>query len=61
MKIYAPGFYTGYTPKTRPGVREGIEERRWDDAQIQIPLAAQALTEMAKPIDRATGVLDSVK
>ena len=40
-EIYASGYYTGYTPKTPPGVGEAIEERRRDDAQIQIPLAAQ--------------------
>jgi N-acetylated-alpha-linked acidic dipeptidase len=41
-EIYASGYYTGHTPKTPPGVGEAIEERRRDDAQIQIPLAAQA-------------------
>jgi N-acetylated-alpha-linked acidic dipeptidase len=28
--IYAPGFYTGYGVKTLPGIREGIEEKRYE-------------------------------
>ena len=42
--IYAPGFYTGYGVKTLPGIREGIEERNWKEAQDQIAIAAKALT-----------------
>lgn len=59
-EIYAPGFYTGYSAKTIPGVREAIEERRWDDASLQIPLAAGALTAMSEQIDRATAILGQV-
>ncbi len=53
-QIYAPGFYTGYGVKTIPGVREAIEERRWADAEAQIPIAAQTLEAMAQQIERAT-------
>jgi len=56
-EIYAPGYYTGYSPKTIPGVREAIEERRWDDANAQIPIAAQTLEAMAGQIDRATALM----
>ena len=31
--LYAPGFYTGYGVKTVPGVREGIEQARYDEAE----------------------------
>ena len=55
-QIYAPDFYTGYSPKTIPGVREAIEERRWDDANAQIPLAAQVLEAMPGQIDRASAI-----
>src|SRR6185312_283963 len=34
--IYAPGFYTGYGAKTLPGIREGIEQRRYDEARHEI-------------------------
>ena len=56
-QIYAPGFYTGYTVKTIPGVREAIEERRWDDAGTQIPIAASVLESFADQIDQATAIL----
>jgi N-acetylated-alpha-linked acidic dipeptidase len=56
-QIYAPGFYTGYEVKTIPGVREAIEERRWDDAGAQIPVVAETLNAMAQQIDRATKLI----
>jgi N-acetylated-alpha-linked acidic dipeptidase len=56
-QIYAPGFYTGYGVKTLPGVREAIEERRWDEATAQIPLLAQTLEALAVQIDRATALI----
>jgi N-acetylated-alpha-linked acidic dipeptidase len=56
-QIYAPGFYTGYDVKTMPGVREAIEERRWDDANAQIPIVAQTLQAMSEQIDRATALV----
>ena len=34
--IYAPGFYTGYGSKTLPGVREGIEEKHYAEAEKEI-------------------------
>jgi N-acetylated-alpha-linked acidic dipeptidase len=56
-QIYAPGFYTGYGVKTIPGVREAIEERRWDEAASQILLVAKTLDAMTAQIDRATALL----
>ena len=55
--IYAPGFYTGYGVKTLPGVREAIEERKWQEAEQQIEIAAGVITAFAKEVDRATAVL----
>jgi N-acetylated-alpha-linked acidic dipeptidase len=55
--IYAPGFYTGYGVKTLPGIREAIEERKWDEAAAQIEAAAQALERYAAQLDRATELL----
>ena len=34
--IYAPGRYTGYGAKTLPGIREAIEEERWDDVTTYV-------------------------
>jgi N-acetylated-alpha-linked acidic dipeptidase len=56
-QIYAPGFYTGYGAKTLPGVREAIEQHRWDEAVEQMAIAAAAIERMAAQLDRATAVL----
>jgi N-acetylated-alpha-linked acidic dipeptidase len=56
--IYAPGFYTGYGAKTLPGVREGIEEKRYQEAEKEITRVAQALQDYAAAIDAAAEDLE---
>jgi N-acetylated-alpha-linked acidic dipeptidase len=56
-QVYAPGFYTGYGVKTLPGVREAIEERRWDEAREQVARLAEVLGAEARAIDEATAAL----
>jgi N-acetylated-alpha-linked acidic dipeptidase len=58
-QLYAPGLYTGYGVKTLPGIREAIEERRFDEAQRQIAAAAEAIEACAARIDAATAALTS--
>ena len=41
--LYAPGYYTGYGVKTLPGIREGLEERKWDEVRLYINEVAKAL------------------
>jgi N-acetylated-alpha-linked acidic dipeptidase len=55
--IYAPGFYTGYGVKTIPGVREAIEQKRFQEADEQIQRVAKLLTNEADLIDEATAAL----
>jgi N-acetylated-alpha-linked acidic dipeptidase len=55
--IYAPGFYTGYGVKTIPGVREAIEQKRWQEADEQIQRAGKVLMREADLIDEATAAL----
>jgi N-acetylated-alpha-linked acidic dipeptidase len=55
--IYAPGFYTGYGVKTLPGIREAIEERKWDEAGVLGEATARAIERYAAEIDRATELL----
>ncbi|MCU0890650.1 MAG: folate hydrolase, partial [Sandarakinorhabdus sp.] len=45
--LYAPGFFTGYGAKTLPGVREAVEERRFDDATREAGIAAAAFNAYA--------------
>jgi N-acetylated-alpha-linked acidic dipeptidase len=56
--IYAPGFYTGYGAKTLPGVREGIEEKRYDEAEKEIMRVAQALQDYAAAVGAAAEELE---
>ena len=56
-QLYAPGFYTGYGVKTLPGIREAIEERRFEEAQRQIAAASEAIEACAARIDSAAALL----
>jgi N-acetylated-alpha-linked acidic dipeptidase len=60
-QIYAPGFYTGYGVKTLPGVREGLEERRWTEAAEQTLRTAKSIEKYAAQIDTARKTLDTGK
>ncbi len=51
--VYAPGFHTGYGVKTLPGIREAIEERRWDEADRYIGVVSRALNAYSARLDRA--------
>jgi N-acetylated-alpha-linked acidic dipeptidase len=51
--IYAPGLHTGYGVKTMPGIREAIEERRWDEANQYIGVVSRALNAYSAQLDRA--------
>lgn len=56
-QIYAPGFYTGYGVKTLPGIREGIEERNWSEAQERIVVLSQVLGAFEATISQALTML----
>jgi N-acetylated-alpha-linked acidic dipeptidase len=51
--IYAPGLHTGYGVKTLPGIREAIEERRWEEANQYIGVVSRALNAYSARMDRA--------
>jgi N-acetylated-alpha-linked acidic dipeptidase len=55
--LYAPGWYTGYSVKTLPGVREAIEQGRYPEADEQIAQAARALQDEAAWIEQLAKVL----
>jgi N-acetylated-alpha-linked acidic dipeptidase len=56
--LYAPGWYTGYSAKTMPGVREAIEEGRYAEAETQIGLVARAVQDEAAWIDQISKELE---
>jgi N-acetylated-alpha-linked acidic dipeptidase len=51
--VYAPGRFTGYGAKTLPGVREAIEERRFDDARAYVGRTAAVLDAYSDRLDAA--------
>jgi N-acetylated-alpha-linked acidic dipeptidase len=55
--IYAPGRYTGYAPKTLPGVREAIEEERWADVDRYAALTGAALDAYADKLDEGVRLM----
>jgi N-acetylated-alpha-linked acidic dipeptidase len=57
--LYAPGFYTGYGVKTMPGVREGIEDKRYAEAEREAGRVAAALGREVALIDEAAALLEN--
>ena len=56
--LSAPGWYTGYSAKTMPGVREAIEAKRWDEAESQAAVLGRALEAEAVVLDSASALLE---
>jgi N-acetylated-alpha-linked acidic dipeptidase len=57
--LYAPGFYTGYGVKTMPGVREGIEQKRYAEAESEAARVAAALTREATLVNEAAALIET--
>jgi N-acetylated-alpha-linked acidic dipeptidase len=58
--LYAPGAYTGYAVKTIPGVREGIEQKQFAEAEGEIVRVARALDRETALIDAAAADLETL-
>lgn len=58
-QIYAPGFYTGYGVKTMPQIREGLEERRLEEAQGGVRTVSAAISALAQQVREAATQLDA--
>jgi N-acetylated-alpha-linked acidic dipeptidase len=56
--IYAPGLLTGYEVKTLPGVREAIDESRWEEANRYTMITAGVLAAYCDRLDHATVLLN---
>jgi N-acetylated-alpha-linked acidic dipeptidase len=58
--LYAPGVYSGYGVKTVPGVREGIEQKRYGEAEQEIVRVSKALEDDSSQIESAARQLDGM-
>lgn len=56
--LYAPGFYTGYGVKTMPGVREGIEQKRYAEAEKEAVRIAAAIDRLTALLNDAAGTIE---
>ena len=58
--LYAPGFYTGYSVKTMPGVREAMEQKDFAEAEREIARVAEALNRETELINGMMRTLEQL-
>jgi N-acetylated-alpha-linked acidic dipeptidase len=58
-QIYAPGAYTGYEARPIAAVREYMDQKKWQEADAQIPMVAQVIENIAAGIDKASADLEA--
>ena len=59
--LYAPGYYTGYSVKTLPGVREAIEQKKYPEAETEVVRVAKAIDRETAMLDQASSDLEKLK
>jgi N-acetylated-alpha-linked acidic dipeptidase len=59
-ELYAPGVYTGYAAKAIPAVREGLEQKKWKEAEESAARVAKVLENEAQHISAAAAKLSAV-
>ena len=52
-QVYAPGAYTGYGAKPIAAVREYMDEKKWTQADAQIPQVSKVLENVSVGIEKA--------
>jgi N-acetylated-alpha-linked acidic dipeptidase len=58
-QIYAPGAYTGYGAKPIAAVREYMDQKKWREAEGQIPQVSQVIENVAAGIEKAAADLQN--
>jgi N-acetylated-alpha-linked acidic dipeptidase len=58
-QIYAPGAYTGYGAKPIAAVREYMDEKKWREAEGQVPQVAEVIGRVAAGIDKAAQTMEA--
>lgn len=57
-QVYAPGAYTGYGAKPMAAVREYMDEKKWTEADAQVPRVAAVISDAAVAINAAAEDLE---
>jgi len=58
--LYAPGLYTGYSPKTVSGIRESIELKDYKLAESEVPRVAKAVNDEAAFVEQMAAELEKI-
>ena len=58
--LYAPGLYTGYSPKTVSGIRESIELKDYKPAESEVPRVAKAVNDEAVFVEQMAVELEKI-
>jgi N-acetylated-alpha-linked acidic dipeptidase len=56
-QIYAPGAYTGYDARPIAAVREYMDEKKWKEADAQVPQVSEVVANVAAGIGKAADEL----
>jgi len=59
-QVYAPGAYTGYDAKTIAAVHEYMDEKKWKEAEGQVPGVAQVIENVASGINQCADDLETL-
>lgn len=57
-QIYAPGAYTGYGAKPMAAVREYMDQKKWKEAEAEVPGVAKSIDDAAAAVGKATADLE---
>ena len=60
-QIYAPGAYTGYGAKPIAAVREYMDQKKWKQAEAEVPGVAKVIDDAATAINKAADDLEAGK
>jgi N-acetylated-alpha-linked acidic dipeptidase len=58
-QIYAPGAYTGYGAKPVAAVREYMDQKKWKEAEAQIPMVGEVIDHISSGINTAAEDLEA--
>jgi N-acetylated-alpha-linked acidic dipeptidase len=60
-QVYAPGAYTGYGAKPIAAVREYMDQKKWKEADAEVPGVAKVIDDAAVAIGKAADDLAAGK
>jgi N-acetylated-alpha-linked acidic dipeptidase len=59
-QLYAPGAYTGYGAKPIAAVREYMDQKKWKEAETQVPTVAKVLEDVATAVGKVAEELEAL-